>query len=77
MRNPLIIDASSHKCFRRVSQSERVFSNTVDQINREEYAIPRWVGDTHFMAVLGEVRVIPEHVLSTYDKLFPLFSREK
>lgn len=37
------------------------------------HVIPRWVGDTHFMAVLGEVRVIPEHVLSTYDKLHPLF----
>jgi len=41
------------------------------------HVIPRWVGDTHFMAVLGEVRVIPEHVLSTYDKLFPLFYGEK
>ncbi|HXX81274.1 MAG TPA: HIT domain-containing protein [Thermodesulfovibrionales bacterium] len=41
------------------------------------HIIPRWVGDTHFMAVLGEVRVIPEHVLDTYDKLFPLFNREK
>jgi len=41
------------------------------------HVIPRWVGDTHFMAVLGEVRVIPEHVLSTYDKFFPLFNRQK
>ena len=41
------------------------------------HVIPRWVGDTHFMAVLGEVRVIPEHVLSSYDKLFPLFNKEK
>jgi ATP adenylyltransferase len=39
------------------------------------HIIPRWVGDTHFMAVLGEVRVIPEHVLSTYDKLFPLLNK--
>jgi ATP adenylyltransferase len=41
------------------------------------HIIPRWVGDTHFMAVLGEVRVIPEHVLSSYDKLFPLFNEGK
>ena len=41
------------------------------------HIIPRWVGDTHFMAILGEVRVIPEHVKSTYDKLYPLFNRER
>ncbi len=40
------------------------------------HIIPRWVGDTHFMAILSEVRVIPEHVKSTYDKLFPLFNRQ-
>ncbi len=39
------------------------------------HIIPRWVGDTHFMAILSEVRVIPEHVKSTYDKLYPLFNR--
>ena len=41
------------------------------------HIIPRWVGDTHFMAALTEVRVIPEHVKSTYDKLFPLFNQKK
>lgn len=41
------------------------------------HVIPRWVGDTHFMAVLGEVRVIPEHVLSSYDRLFPIFNKER
>lgn len=41
------------------------------------HIIPRWVGDTHFMAILSEVRVIPEHVMSTYDKLFPIFNRGK
>lgn len=40
------------------------------------HIIPRWVGDTHFMAVLSEVRVIPEHVMSTYDRLFPIFNRQ-
>lgn len=40
------------------------------------HIIPRWVGDTHFMAVLSEVRVIPEHVRSTYDRLAPFFQKQ-
>lgn len=35
--------------------------------------VPRWNGDASFMAVFGETRVIPEHLLSTYRKLKPLF----
>jgi len=34
------------------------------------HMVPRWAGDTSFMTVFDDVRVIPEHVLSTYDKLF-------
>ena len=39
------------------------------------HVVPRWVGDSSFMAVQDEVRVIPEHLLVTYDKLYPLFNR--
>ncbi|MBI5189037.1 MAG: HIT domain-containing protein [Nitrospirae bacterium] len=38
------------------------------------HMVPRWTGDTSFMTVLGEVRVIPEHIMSTYDKLFTIFN---
>jgi ATP adenylyltransferase len=39
------------------------------------HVVPRWGGDSNFMAVTGEVRMIPEHILDTYDKLYPVFNK--
>ena len=38
------------------------------------HIVPRWNGDTNYMTVLADVRVIPEHIRETYRKLLPLFS---
>jgi ATP adenylyltransferase len=34
-----------------------------------EHVVPRWAGDTNFMPVLADVKVIPEHLLETRRKL--------
>jgi len=33
------------------------------------HVVPRWQGDTNFMPVLSEVRVVPEALAETYKKL--------
>jgi ATP adenylyltransferase len=38
------------------------------------HVVPRWDGDTNFMAVMGEVRVMPQHLLESYDRLKPYFT---
>lgn len=40
------------------------------------HVVPRWKGDTNFMTVAGDVRVVPEEPGETLARLRPLFARE-
>ena len=37
------------------------------------HIVPRWFGDVNALAVFADVRVIPEHLMTTYDNLKPHF----
>ena len=41
------------------------------------HIVPRWEGDTNFMTVLGEVRLVPEEPEQVIEKLRPLFASEE
>lgn len=34
-----------------------------------EHVVPRWSGDTNFMPVLADIKVVPEHLVVTRDRL--------
>jgi ATP adenylyltransferase len=39
------------------------------------HLVPRWTGDTSFMSVIGETRVLPESIGDTAARLRPIFER--
>ena len=39
------------------------------------HVVPRWTGDTNFLTVVGNVRVLPEELPDTATRLRPIFER--
>jgi ATP adenylyltransferase len=37
------------------------------------HIVPRWDGDTNFMPVLADVRIMPQHLQTTFRHLYPFF----
>lgn len=38
------------------------------------HVLPRWTGDSNFVSVVGETRILPEELPATYKRLFPYFN---
>jgi ATP adenylyltransferase len=38
------------------------------------HVVPRWNGDTNFMPVIGQTKVLPEALRTAYEKLRPCFA---
>ncbi len=56
-----------------VNQGTAAGAGIADHIH--VHVVPRWNGDTNFMPVFADVKVIPEALEVTYDKLKPIFDR--
>ncbi len=41
------------------------------------HLVPRWNGDTNFMPVVADTKVMPEHIRETYEKLLPHFQEKR
>jgi len=40
------------------------------------HVVPRWAGDSNFMPIFANTKIVLEDLMTTFDRLSPLFERE-
>jgi ATP adenylyltransferase len=58
-----------------INQGRAAGAGIADHIHM--HVVPRWAGDTNFMPVLADVRVLPQHLDETYALLRPGFEGDE
>jgi ATP adenylyltransferase len=73
-RAQVVIDEAMHPQGFNVgiNQGRAAGAGIADHVHM--HVVPRWIGDTNFMPVLGDVRVMPQHLDETYALLRPGFA---
>jgi len=67
-------DATARKPHIAVSQVDVIQNGqVVDHLH--VHLVPRWTGDTSFISVVGNTRVLPEELRQTAARLRPIFER--
>lgn len=56
-----------------LNQGEAAGAGLADHLHF--HVVPRWSGDHNYLAVLAEIRTIPDHIENTFDLLLPDFRR--
>lgn len=57
-----------------INQGDIAGAGVADHVHL--HIVPRWAGDTNFMPVLADAKVMPELLTATWEKLRPAFERQ-